>query len=182
MNEEVRGRVRERWGAAIFAIWHSRLLYPAYHFRHRDLQTIISRSRDGEIIAKVVQRWGYHVVRGSTSRGGSEAFRELLRRLEAGRDVVITPDGPRGPREEVQPGIIALSRMTGYPIVPVSYDASRRILLRSWDRFLVPLPFSRIRIVVGEPIPPDADEESLREKVSDALQAVTEIARRAFHG
>jgi lysophospholipid acyltransferase (LPLAT)-like uncharacterized protein len=182
VNEDVWGRVRERWGGAIFALWHSRLLYPAYHFRHRGLQTIISRSRDGEIISRVVEGWGYHVVRGSSSRGGAEAFRGLLKQLQSGRDVVITPDGPRGPPEKVQPGVVALAKLTGYPIVPVSYDASRRILVRSWDRFLVPLPFARIQIVAGEPIVPEGDEETLRAEVARGIQPLTQAAEIAVRG
>lgn len=177
VNERVIERVRERTGPGIYAIWHSRMLYPAYHFRHRGAQALISRSRDGDIIVRAVEKWGYRAVRGSSSRGGATALRGLVRVLEQGRDVVITPDGPRGPREEVQPGVVALARLTGYPIVPLGYDASRKLVFNSWDRFVVPLPFGRIRIVFGEPIEPSGDEGILRSRITEGLAEATAAAR-----
>jgi len=169
INEAVIERVTRSHGSAIYAVWHSRLLFTAYHFRHRDVRVIISRSRDGDVIARVVERWGYHPVRGSSSRGGALAFRQLARLLRAGNNVVVTPDGPRGPREEVQPGVAALARITGRPVVPVSYDAARKIVLNSWDRFIIPLPFSSIRIVLGEPVEPAGEEDDLRNRVARGL-------------
>jgi lysophospholipid acyltransferase (LPLAT)-like uncharacterized protein len=177
INEDVIRRVREGFGPGIYAIWHSRLLYPAYHFGHYHPHVVISRSRDGDLIARVAERWGYYPIRGSSSRGGASAFRALLRDLQAGKDVVITPDGPRGPREKAQMGVVALARHTGYPVIPVSYDASRRIRLRSWDRFVVPLPFSRIRMVFGEPIEPEDDTEEFRDRVEVELHRTTREAR-----
>jgi len=180
VNEGVIQRVRDRYGPGIYVIWHSRLLYPAYHFGHYHPQTLISRSRDGNLIARVAERWGYRTVRGSSSRGGTSAFRTLLKDLSEGKDVVITPDGPRGPREKVQMGTVALAKHTGYPVIPVSYDASRRVRLRSWDRFVLPLPFSKIRVVFSEPVEPSEDEEEFRRRIEAGLREATREAGRPF--
>jgi lysophospholipid acyltransferase (LPLAT)-like uncharacterized protein len=180
INEEVVQQVRRDYGAGIYVIWHSRLLYPAYHLGHYRPNVLISRSRDGDLIARGALRWGYEPVRGSSSRGGGMALRVLIRGLRAGKDVVITPDGPRGPRERVQPGVIALAKKSGCPVIPMSYDASRRVRLRSWDRFLAPLPFSKIRIVFGEPVSPEGGSEAGCRRVESGLQAVTREAERLF--
>jgi len=181
VNEDVIRRVREEYGPGIYTIWHNRLLYPAYYFGHYRPHAVISRSHDGDLIAHAAGKWGYQPIRGSSSRGGVHAFIRVVRELEQGRDVVITPDGPRGPREKVQPGVAALARHTGYPVVPVSYDASRRYRFRSWDRFILPLPFSRVKIVMGEPIPPIDDNDELVERIEAGLREATRVAESGFH-
>ena len=150
----------------VFALWHNQLLLPIYHFHPFRLSAIISHSRDGELITRAIQPFGIHVCRGSASRGGAGALLGLLHELKRGRNAVVTPDGPRGPRGQVQAGVITLARLSGVPITPVAFNCTRNIRLRSWDRFMVPLPFGCIRYCVGDPVsvPRDADPDVLKER------------------
>lgn len=149
------GRVRA-WEAAgehfILAFWHRHLLLMPYGYRGRRISVLISQSRDGELIARTVARFGIDAARGSSSRGGLAGMRSLLRRAEAGWDLAFTPDGPRGPASVVQPGVVLAAAATGLPIQPVAVAASRARRLHSWDRFLVPLPFASVHFVYGEPL------------------------------
>lgn len=147
----------------IFAVWHGRLLPLTFYHRHHGITAIISRSEDGEYIARVVHGWGYETVRGSTSRGGSSALRGLVKAARSGRSLAITPDGPRGPRQSLQPGVITAAQMTGLPIIPLACGASRAWWPGGWDRFCVPKPFARVRVLYGEPrrVPRDASAEEL---------------------
>ena len=148
----------------IYAIWHGRLLPGAYQHRNEGVEALISRSRDGEYIARLCERWGYVTARGSSSRGGSAGLREMIRGLRAGRSVVFTPDGPRGPRQKVKHGALLAAQLTGAPIIPVSASASRAWWVEHWDRFLVPKPFSKIHITYGAPvrIARESDEAAMR--------------------
>jgi lysophospholipid acyltransferase (LPLAT)-like uncharacterized protein len=148
-------RIREweRTGSHfILAFWHRYLLLMPYAYRGRRISVLVSQSRDGELIARTVARLGIDSSRGSSSRGGIAGMRSLLRKAAEGWDIAFTPDGPRGPLREVQPGVILAAASTGLPILPVAIAASRAKLLRSWDRFMVPLPFSTVHIVYGEPL------------------------------
>src|SRR5262249_45370195 len=138
--------VSRLWSARtplIYAAWHSRILLLPWLYRGRRLRVLTSRSRDGELAARWVTRFGLQVVRGSSSRGGGEALRALVRSLREGWEVVVVPDGPRGPREVVKPGIVALAAASGAPIVPVALGASAAWRLGSWDELQVPRPWSR---------------------------------------
>lgn len=148
----------------VFTLWHGRLLPCTYHHRHQDVVTLVSHHRDGEYITRLVQKWGYTAVRGSSSRGGLDALRELVRHLRAGRSLAITPDGPRGPREKLKPGPLLAAQLTGAPIIPVASGASRASYFGGWDRFLIPHPFARLRIAYGEPVyvPRRADDAELQ--------------------
>ncbi len=136
----------------ILAFWHRHLLLMPYAYRGSGISVLVSRSRDGELIARTVAHFGIDASRGSSSRGGATGLKTLLRKAEAGFDLAFTPDGPRGPRAEVQPGVILAAAMTGLPIQPVALAASRAKLLRSWDRFVVPLPPATVHFVYGEPM------------------------------
>ncbi len=172
-------------GPCIFAFWHSRLLPLAYTHRGRGAAVLVSRSRDGELIAGIIQRLGFATARGSSSRGAGEAVLELLRWGEQGHVLAVTPDGPRGPAEEVKPGLVFLASRTGYPIIPVATAASAATILPSWDGFRIPRPFSRVVVAYGEPIRVPADlsaeqAEIWRGRVAAALREHTRlIARRA---
>ncbi len=176
------------WAArapVIYAVWHDRLLLLPYLYGHRGSRVLASRSRDGELVARWIRRFGLEPVRGSSTRGGGEALRLLTRALRSGHEVVVVPDGPKGPREVLKPGVIALARLTGAPIVPMALGASREWRLRSWDEFRIPKPFARCVMRFGEPIyvaRHRAGEEAARKEVEAALRGlgwqVDEEARR----
>ncbi len=138
---------------------------------------LISRSGDGERIARVMKRWGIDSVRGSSHRKSLTGLRQSVRTLTGGRNVIITPDGPRGPREIVKPGIAQISLVSGVPIVPITAIPRTAWYLRSWDRFMIPAPFTRIEMRYGQPIVPLNDNgtrktiEELTEQVMEGLSA-----------
>lgn len=152
LGEEHYAPLRDRGVPCFMVIWHGRLLPAGYYHRGRGMVGLVSRSEDGEYIARVLRRWGYEAVRGSSSRGGVPALREIVRLARAGRTIAVTPDGPRGPRQRLKPGVLAAARATGLPLVPVAAGADRAWWFESWDRFLVPKPFSRIRVAYGAPL------------------------------
>jgi len=166
-----------RQGGNIFAFWHSRLFYLiyyyAFHVKTPKVSILISLSRDGDYGETLVARMGQDVVRGSSSRGGTQAMRALAARLAQGYNVALTPDGPRGPAFQVQDGIVRLAQLTGARIIPVSYDARSKWTLRSWDRFIVPKPFGTIHAALGEPlsVPRQASPGQIHE-YRDRLQDV----------
>jgi lysophospholipid acyltransferase (LPLAT)-like uncharacterized protein len=159
-------------GRYIYAFWHENMLLPAYHYGRADIQVLISTHADGQLIAEVCRRLGFGLVRGSTTRGGADALRQMLRASESSH-IAITPDGPRGPRRRVQPGMTYLAARTGLPIVPMGIGYDRPWRLRSWDRFALPRPGSRAVLVTGAPIPvpADADRGTL-----DHYRALVEVA------
>jgi lysophospholipid acyltransferase (LPLAT)-like uncharacterized protein len=175
LRVENAGAYRERVNQGepvIFVLWHGRLLPLGFVHRDQGVIGLASRSADGEYIARLLQHWGFGIVRGSSSSGGDTAFRELIRVLRAGRSVAITPDGPRGPRERLKPGVLQLAQITGAPLVPVAAAASKSWWFVGWDRFLVPRPFARLHVVYADPIfvPRDhADLDALTPRVEAAL-------------
>ena len=150
----------------IFAFWHSLILAPIHVGRNFGTKVLISQHSDGEYIARVIQRLGYKVVRGSTTRGGARALLSMIKKIKEEEDsLAITPDGPKGPRFIVQPGIIFLGQKTGYPILPVSLGLTKYWELPSWDRFRIPKPFSKAVLIYGEPItiPPKLEKSEVEE-------------------
>jgi lysophospholipid acyltransferase (LPLAT)-like uncharacterized protein len=141
----------------IYLIWHSRILLSAATQADHGVHVLISRHGDGEFIARAVLRLGFETVRGSSTRGGARALVEIVRVLREGGDVAITPDGPKGPRGRVQAGCVIAAARSGAEIVAVAIECSRKRRLRSWDRFVVPLPFCRVAVRFGEPISSSAD-------------------------
>lgn len=171
----------------VFVLWHGRLLPLTYLYRHRGVATLISRSGDGEYIARVVEHWGYHIARGSSSRGGSRALRELVQLARQGRSLAITPDGPRGPREVLKPGALLAAQLTGHPLLPIAAGADRAWWFGKWDRFMVPKPFARVRIAWGQPIdvPRRADDatlERIRLRAEAELKRVTRLVDESHGG
>lgn len=154
----------------ILAFWHRHLLLMPYAYRGRRISVLVSQSQDGELIARTVARLGIDSSRGSSSRGGVAGMRTLLRKAGEGYDLAFTPDGPRGPASEVQPGVILAAAATGWPIHPVAVAATRAKRLRSWDRFLVPLPLARVHFLYGEPL--------TVERRADPAEAAAELKRR----
>ncbi|MBI4735575.1 MAG: lysophospholipid acyltransferase family protein [candidate division NC10 bacterium] len=172
----------------VVAFWHGRLLMMPFASPGLRATVLISQHRDGEYITRIAERLGFTVVRGSATRGGAHAFKQLLRSLRHGSHVGITPDGPKGPRQRVKSGVVELARLSGMPILPVAFGAWPRTILKSWDQFLVPYPFSRGVYVWGEPIyvPADADKaavEKFQSLLAERLDAlVAEADTRAANG
>lgn len=164
----------------LYALWHGRLLPLTYYHRHRGVGAVISMSADGEYIAHVVRGWGFDPVRGSTSRGGSEALRDVVRRVRGGQSIAITPDGPRGPRQKLQPGVIRAAQLAGVPILPVTAGCSRAWWPGGWDRFCIPKPFSRVRVVYGEAIrvPRDLSDAEFRALAMELEREMNALTRQ----
>jgi lysophospholipid acyltransferase (LPLAT)-like uncharacterized protein len=168
----------------IGAFWHNRLLIFPFVLRrflpNRHGTALISASRDGELYAEVVQRFGYDVVRGSSSRLGASAVLQLAQVLASGRDVVITPDGPLGPVYRLGPGIVFLAQKSGAAVVPMNLEYSHCWRLKTWDRFIVPRPFAKVRVVIGCPhrVPSATtpeEFESERLALQNAMMALVEM-------
>jgi lysophospholipid acyltransferase (LPLAT)-like uncharacterized protein len=173
-------------GPAIYCLWHNRLILcvEAYrqHARGRRLgkgmAALISASKDGAFLAAILERFKVTPVRGSTSRRGPQALLELTTCAQLGYDLAITPDGPRGPKYVVQQGVMSVAQLTGLPIVPFGFHAHRKIQLKSWDAFQIPLPFSRCDLRPGTPIKvprelTDAQREEIRLKLEQSLKDVS---------
>jgi hypothetical protein len=160
--EKVRPIINSR--KFICAAWHSRLLLLNYLSKKSEGTAMVSASEDGEFVARILQRQGHEAIRGSTTRGGIKALSSLIKKLkEKQRPGFIIPDGPQGPRFKVKLGIIILARETGYPILPFSYSAKRMKVFASWDRFILPYPFTKCLGIYGNPffVPKDAGKDDL---------------------
>ena len=168
----------------IGTLWHNRLLIFPFvlrrFFPNRRGAALISASRDGDLLADAIKRFDFDVVRGSSSRLGARAILQLTDVLASGRDVVITPDGPRGPAYELGPGIIFLAQKSGAPVVPVNMEYSSSWRLKSWDRFILPRPFSKVRVIIGQShhvrstsTPEEFETERLR--LQDVMMALVEM-------
>jgi lysophospholipid acyltransferase (LPLAT)-like uncharacterized protein len=170
----------------IVIVWHNRLalsttLYERYARRYqpeRRLAAMVSASRDGGFLAKIMEGLGLEPVRGSSSRRGGQALVEMTTWAEKGCDLALTPDGPRGPRYEVQDGVITTAQLTGLPIIPVSYRLNWKIRVNSWDKFQIPLPFARCDVIMGKPLSvpreiSDEQREMYRKQLEQSLQEIT---------
>src|SRR5262244_3525389 len=175
LHRERYEQLREKRVPILFALWHGRMLLPIQRHRRQGIVTMASQSKDGEIIALWLARNGYVVVRGSTTRRGGQALREMVRHVRSGRNAALTVDGPRGPARIVQPGVVQLARLTGAWVLPITSSSSRVRFLRSWDRFLVPRPFSRGVVAYGEPfpVPPELSDEAALARIGEALDGAT---------
>jgi hypothetical protein len=162
--------------------WHSMILMASFPYRGKGIHVLVSRHGDGELIGRVIQQFGFFLVRGSSSKGGEQAMKELVTLLKQNRDIGITPDGPRGPAERVKPGVAQLARLTGSPVIPGAFSASRIKILNTWDRFRIPYPFSRIVYVIGEPLfyQEGEDLEDFGLRIEKALKEVTARADGYF--
>lgn len=164
---------------AILAFWHDQLLMMAKGYRGPGAKVLISSSQDGELIARTVACFGIGAVRGSSTRGGRAAFRELLELSREPVDLTFTPDGPKGPRHQVKEGVVQLARLSGRPVVPMAFACSRGHRFRSWDRFLLPLPPGRGVFTFGTPLYYDATDspDSFRMRLQQAMEENDRAAR-----
>ena len=180
-------RTEPRGKGVINVTWHGRSLIPANVFRNRGYWALISLSKDGEMQSRIFQRLGFQIVRGSSGRGGARGALQMARKVKEGGALTFTPDGPRGPTHKVQPGVILMAEKSGAPIVPIGVSASSRWMVRSWDSYMVPKPFSRAYMICGEPmyVPPKAgpgDREEMCVRLEHAINRLEkEAERRAGH-
>jgi len=167
---------------AIFAFWHGRMMMcPTIEPPKRKMHVLISFHRDGILISKVISHFGEATIAGSSSKGGTAAVKDIVRALKAGDNISITPDGPRGPVQIVQIGIITVAKLTGRVILPVTFSASRHRRFKSWDRFMLALPFGKIAFCVGAPIlvsreADDTVQEQARLALEMAMNRLVETA------
>jgi hypothetical protein len=177
-------RLVQKGEGFIYAFWHNRQILLAVLRKGENIHCLISSSRDGEYVSRIADLCGKSAIRGSTTRGGFEAMKQIIRVLGKGGIVAITPDGPLGPANQVQPGVVQIARSLGSAVIPVAFDSSRKKVFSSWDRFIMPCPFSSIAVVFGEPVRIDPDEslESGSDRLRDALEQVTAAAMRLASG
>jgi lysophospholipid acyltransferase (LPLAT)-like uncharacterized protein len=143
--------LRRREQPFIFALWHGQLLPLLWHHRSEGVVVLISEHRDGELVARAAESLGYGLIRGSSTRGAERALISLVRELSAGREIAITPDGPRGPAKSFAPGALIAAQRSDSFILPVAASADRAWRLRSWDRFMIPKPFARVTVAYAAP-------------------------------
>ena len=173
-------------GRCIYAFWHSQILFLSYFHKNQGVSILVSNSEDGEIIAQVLQRQGHTTIRGSTGKGGLRALTKQIQDIRTRQcSGAVVPDGPQGPRQKVQPGVILLAQKTGCPIIPLCYSAKRRVVFNSWDRFILPLPATPCLLIYGEPIhvPPKLSGNQLRQnmlRLENELNHISAEADRHF--
>jgi len=166
---------RSSHGRVILVCWHQRLMGTVLTEQKRSVGAVISKSDDGELISRAVKKLGFVPLRGSSSRGGAVALKAVFRHLEGGNDVVFTPDGPRGPRFTMKPGAAYAAQRSGAPVVPLAVASGFKKVFASWDRFQLPLPFSRIQVVYGKPLAFAREEpiEDIEKSIREGLMKVT---------
>jgi len=164
----------------MICLWHGSMIVGMHEYGHRAWNVLVSPSDDGDLSESLLRRFGYGVIRGSASRGGARAVRDMLERLQRGECVILTPDGPRGPRHSMNPGVAWMSRATGHPVVPLGLACDRAWHLSSWDRFTIPKPGARVALVWGEPVhvSRDAGPEELERATHRLREAMLELERR----
>ncbi len=166
----------------IYVSWHGRSMIAANYLRNRKYWALVSLSRDGELQTRIFERFGFQIVRGSTGRGGVKGALQMARKVKEGGALAFTPDGPRGPSHKVQMGVILMAQKSGAPIVPVGISASRRVLFtKSWDSYMIPMPFAHAFWISGDPIqiPADLDETGRAAYAEVVEVAINRLERKA---
>jgi lysophospholipid acyltransferase (LPLAT)-like uncharacterized protein len=179
-HEERWLEVYEARRSHVYLLWHEALLPLLWKHRRQPVAIVVSEARDGQYLADFAASLGYAAIRGSSTRGAARAMLGAVRELRAGRAVAFTPDGPRGPRRELKPGIIAAAQRGGAIVVPVHAEADRAWRLHSWDRFMIPKPGARIRILYGRPFEVGPGSAGLAQGLTDAEERLREIAGSAM--
>ncbi|MGE0826603.1 MAG: lysophospholipid acyltransferase family protein [Candidatus Binatia bacterium] len=171
----------QRGEQVILSFWHGRILMMPFPYLGPKACIMNSIHRDGEIITRVIKRFGISAVRGSSTRGWLGGLKGMLDAYQQGYDLIVVPDGPRGPCQQAKSGIVQLARATGAPIFPVTYSAAWKATVSSWDRLMIPFPLSRVLYIVDSPIhvPPDASAQVLEEKRRELERALTHITVQA---
>jgi lysophospholipid acyltransferase (LPLAT)-like uncharacterized protein len=151
-NEEPTEELLREGSPFVLVFWHGSMAWPWWRFRNSNAAALVSMSKDGQLLAGLLRLWGYTVLRGSSSRGSKEAMQAMREALQQGRVLCVTPDGPRGPYHEMKMGAVRVAQTEGVPLVMVNVGYRRRLRLRSWDRFEIPLPFSVARVRFSDPM------------------------------
>ena len=174
-------RLREAKQPFIYSIWHGKILIPIFTHRFEGICGMVSEHSDGEMIAQTLERLGYTTVRGSSTRGGKRAMLAMIRALRNGGVGAIMPDGPRGPRHVFKAGLIAIAQKSQAAILPMTFASSRAWRLKSWDRFIIPKPFSKTIALYGVPlfIPDELDEAAFEAKRQEVEQRMLELETEA---
>ena len=181
-NQEVEDYVRNLPGKYILTLWHGRIFYLFYYLRRRpDFYLLISPSEDGDLLARLARLMGYSVIRGSTYKKAVSSARALIKVLQREKRIIIIADGSRGPRIKAQPGSIQIAGITDAPLIPMTFGAKRKFELNSWDRFVIPLPFTCCTVSFGQPIPipPRPDTESVQKKQNELEKALNRLTEES---
>lgn len=181
LNEEEYRDLRKEGKPVVLLVWHGRIFLVPYFFRRRNIMPLVSPSGDGEIAARIMARWGYKILRGSGSHTMVTAWKQMISELKAGGEVIIVPDGPRGPHRIHKPGGLRLAQETGAYCVPFTFSTDRKKVLKSWDRFLMFYPFSKVVVIFGKPftIAGDLNDEDLEKERRRIERLLTDLDEQA---
>ena len=163
----------------VTVLWHNQFVPLCFKWRHRNQATMASQSKDGELITKVLETWGYTIVRGSSSKGGAKALIQMKKLIKKGQSAAITVDGPRGPKYDVKPGAVLLSKISETPAIPVFCNISRYKRFNSWDQFILPMPFAKIDMYFTSPVffDDDTSEEAIERDIKILKEIMDEHTR-----
>jgi lysophospholipid acyltransferase (LPLAT)-like uncharacterized protein len=150
-NPEALEKARSGGRGFVFSLWHGHLLPLLWHHRGEGVLVLISEHRDGELVARAASALGFGLIRGSTTRGAGRALISMVRALQSGKEIAVTPDGPRGPARKFAPGALVAAQRSNTQILPVAVSVDRGWYLKSWDRFVIPKPFARVTVAYGDP-------------------------------
>ncbi len=158
----------------VLVFWHGDMLMGWYFHRNRNYSSLVSMSKDGDVLAEILRQWRYRIIRGSSSKGGKDARMQMEKLIRSGYVLIVTPDGPRGPRYEMKMGALRTAQKTGTPVVSVTFDVKQALFFNSWDKFTVPLPFTKITVQYRAPemIDPGLSGESLDEYREDFQERI----------
>lgn len=173
-------RFRDEGRPVIFVFWHGQLLPLVHLHRNQGSVVLVSEHADGEYISQILKRYGFGTVRGSSTRGAVKGLKGMIRAARRGRDLALTPDGPQGPRLRFKPGALLAAQVTGLPIVPVAAGTTSAWWMSSWDRFMLPRPFSRVNVEYGPPhfIPRRAGENELQARATELESELNRMTER----
>jgi len=185
LNWDMEAEIKAKFGGYIYAFWHGRQIMLVYTHRNRGVQVLVSQSFDGELIARTINKFGIGTVRGSSTRSGKQALNQMIDLLNSNHIAAFTPDGPKGPAGTIAPGVIIAASKSGKPIIPLTFGAKRKIHLKSWDRFMIPLPFTDLVVMTGNPVmvPPNVRDEELnryKDDLKNELDRITELSDHHF--
>ena len=179
INEDPMESLRTQGCPLVYAFWHGRHFLLVHYMGHRDISVVVSSSHDGSLIANILLKSGFGVVRGSSHRNPVRALVEAVRQMKQGKHIAFTVDGPKGPAHQVKPGAVYLAKRMNAYMVPVSVGFSRYWTLKSWDRYRIPKPFARAKIIFGKPyrLSEDISENAIQQACVELAEKIDTITR-----